>query len=271
MHLSPLFLSFFPIYNAHSSQTCIGPQTPDEVARALWEKSNYTFTKRTRPNLSKFLSKDPFANASNAEPDIIKLQMKVISVKALDRLRGEVEFKMNFAQRWNDYRLNYTSSQSCFSDDHRVGFSLDEINKIWVPDVVIGNLASDPMRIAGAFWIYPNGDVHYAQSLILKLSCYLDFKQLPQDTQKCRIVVTSWMFDKSSIIFDLLEKQSDQSDSSNEAASSLEWKVKTVDTKIITTYADLSKKANSVGVLSIDLERKSSYYMNFVVFPVIMM
>jgi len=54
-------------------------------------------------------------------------------------------------------------------------------------------------------------------------------------------------------------------------ASNLEWDVKSVDTKIITTHAALSKKANSVGVVSIDLERKSSYYINFVFCPVFMM
>ena len=270
MHLSSFLFGVCSIQLVHSSQ-CRGPQTPDEVARFLWENSSYSLTRRTRPNLSKYLEENPMENASNAEPDIIKLQMKLIAMKDVNEKRGEVEFKVNFAQRWNDYRLKHASAQSCFSDDHREGFSFDDLRNIWVPDIIIGNMASDPVQIASVFWVYPNGDVHYVQSLMLKLSCELDFKQLPKDTQKCRVVLTTWRYDESSVIFDLLEKESNQSDSSREQEKSLEWMIKDVDTKIITTYAALSGKPNSVGIVSVDLERKSSYYMNFVVFPVLMM
>ena len=73
------------------------------------------------------------------------------------------------------------------------------------------------------------------------------------------------------MIFDLLETESDQDESSREEeAKSLERNIEAVTPKIITTYAALSKKANSVGIFTIDLERKSSYYINFVIFLVIM-
>ena len=53
--------------------------------------------------------------------------------------------------------------------------------------------------------------------------------------------------------------------------NNLEWVIKTANSKIIATYAALSKKANSVGVFAVNLECRLIYYMNFVMFLVVMM
>jgi len=75
-----------------SLSSCDGPRSPDELADILWgSSSNYTEYKQTRPNLSKLVSENPTANPSKAEADIIKVAIEILSVKALNQKRNEIE------------------------------------------------------------------------------------------------------------------------------------------------------------------------------------
>lgn len=258
-------------YNA--TEECNGLRTPDEIADVLWENSSVAYKKRTRPSLAKLLSKNPNANPILAEPEDVNVSLSIISIKEIDQQRGEAEFMLELSRRWNDYRLTYESPDGCYPDDEGVGFMTNDLFNIWYPDIIITTQASEPILIASSFWIYANGDVMYKQTLLLTLSCKLQFKDLPKDKQMCKVIINSLKDNAETLLFGPLKPPITKLEDSQDLhiSNSLEWKITDFNSETIVRKMLNQPKYNSYAIFSIYLERKSSYYVQFVIVPVLMM
>jgi len=138
------------------------------------------------------------------------------------------------------------------------------------------NEASESTEIAGAFWVYPNGDVLFTRNLLLTVGCNLNFKKLPTDEQMCKIIILSMRENAETLVFGLLDPPVVESTNSVDSAkfhfsNSLEWKVSSLNASTTIARVLDSYKPNSYATFEISLKRASNYYLHFVVIPVIMM
>lgn len=277
---------------------CNGPRNVGELTEALWgEQSQYSKMKYIRPNVSK-LDTNKTTNSFNAEadnrmrsntssldanetiainplhaePDIVTFKMTVLSVKDINQQREEVETMILLRQQWNDHRLQFkTESQGgCFLDGKSVGFDVDDAQNIWTPHVVLTNLATYPTKMASSFWIYPNGMVVFTEYLVLKTMCKLDLSSFPLDKQSCSIVVGSWRDGEHEVKLGLSNQPITIAVINKDTgiSNSLEWNIEKAHARIID---DNNAKTPQLVTFTMDLNRESSYYSQFVIFPVVIM
>nr|XP_032835642.1 glycine receptor subunit alpha-2-like [Petromyzon marinus] len=102
-------------------------------------------------------------------------------------------------QRWNDDRLRYSSRDFNATD-------LDESNAafMWKPDLYFGNEESATVHTVttpnSMLRIHDNGDVLYSMRLTLTLSCPMDLRTFPMDTQTCPLLITSASYTERDLL-----------------------------------------------------------------------
>jgi len=247
-------------------KTCEGPRTPDELANTLWgSASNYTQTRRTRPNVSKLLSQNPIANPSQAEPEIVKLAIEILSVKALNQIRNEVELILRIDQYWNDYRLKYDiDDNGCYDDNYYESYSV--LPEIWKPGAVIKNIVDKLTNLKGSFRIYPNGNVQHRSESLITLSCAFDLKAFPNDSQECSLVMGAWKDVKTKVLYKFYDVPVTVTPKENDLiANTDEW------TLVKTQAIDNTSNEENNVTFSMVMQRNSEYYQDFVILPVILM
>lgn len=248
---------------------CNGPRTPDELARLFWSNQT-TVTVRTRPAVARVLERDPKSNPAFAPPETIDLGINIYAVKSLDQKKNEFEILVLFKQKWNDYRLDYSSYGNCYDKnntnitdtDYMERFSMNEFGKIWRPDTTISNIVDEPTALSSAFWISPIGDVEYYQRLMLKLSCKFNFKKLPRDTQSCQIVVKTLSDDSSKFKYNFYNPPLSIANS-EKISGSVEWEMDINPSEV--------KSNDDTVVFELEFQRLPDYYNNFVIIPVVLM
>lgn len=249
-----------------SLSSCDGSRSPDELADILWgSSSNYTEYKQTRPNLSKLVSENPMANPSRAEADIIKVALEILSVKALNQKRNEIELILRVDQFWNDYRLQYEIDDGCYADYYYESFPAhSNPPDIWQPASMIKNLVASITELKGSYRIYPNGNVQFIRENKVTLSCGFDLKTFPNDEQVCSIIMGAWKSQKKDVLYQFANPAVINPESHGGLADTDEW-------TLITTEATANDSGENDITFSMKMKRKSEYYDDFVKLPVILM
>ena len=264
--LSFLYLLLWPTSSIDTADECIGPNTPDDILEIINNSTN-RYKKRTRPNLAKLLDDDPMANPSMSPPDAVNFTMRILSIKNVDQQRGEVELQILLVSRWNDYRLNFESSNHCYNQTVREAFDIEDLSSLWKPYFSIFNAVSKPKEIKANFWIYPSGDVELQTGLLLKIDCKLNFYKFPYDTQSCQVIVGT-VIGTTKISFGFLSNAITKNMLDLVGGSSTEWIVGDLNA-FITTYG--VDELKPLAVFELELERNSRYYVDYVIVPVVMM
>ncbi|XP_042209304.1 glutamate-gated chloride channel-like [Homarus americanus] len=127
------------------------------------------------------------------------------SINKIDDYHMEYSVQMTFREQWNDDRLNYSS------EGGRIKYlTLTETDKIWMPDLFFKNEKTghfhDIILPNTYIRIYPNGDVLYSIRISLTLSCPMDLKLYPLDTQVCELLMASYGWTTEDLVF-LWEKE----------------------------------------------------------------
>uniref|UniRef100_A0A8C8SMP8 Glycine receptor alpha 4 (pseudogene) n=1 Tax=Pelusios castaneus TaxID=367368 RepID=A0A8C8SMP8_9SAUR len=119
-----------------------------------------------------------------------------------------MDYRVNIflRQQWNDPRLAYRE----YPDD---SLDLDPsmLDSIWKPDLFFANekganfheVTTDNKLLR----IFKNGNVLYSIRLTLILSCPMDLKNFPMDTQTCTMQLESFGYTMNDLIFEWLQEQ----------------------------------------------------------------
>lgn len=253
------------------TEECTGPRNADDIIDIVKNKNNITsaYKKRTRPNLSKLIADNPKANPFLSSPDVIRFKIQVLYIKNVDQRRGEVEMLIMMYYFWNDYRLNFTSSNHCYAQKEREPMDMHDFSSFWSPRYTVLNAASKLKEMESCFFVFPNGNVQVAYILRLTVGCKFDFKKFPKDTQTCQIVIGA-IDDVNNILFDFLSPAIEEPSDADEAVSgsSNEWNI--VNLRAFTSTHEVNNP-KSIAVFQVDIERKSGYYEQNVILPVVMM
>uniref|UniRef100_A0A672MU74 Glycine receptor, alpha 4b n=1 Tax=Sinocyclocheilus grahami TaxID=75366 RepID=A0A672MU74_SINGR len=118
-----------------------------------------------------------------------------------------MDYRLNvfLRQQWNDPRLAYKE----YPDD---SLDLDPsmLDSIWKPDLFFANekganfheVTTDNKLLR----IFQNGNVLYSIRLTLILSCPMDLKNFPMDTQTCTMQLESFGYTMNDLIFQWLDE-----------------------------------------------------------------
>ncbi|CAN0411786.1 unnamed protein product [Lampetra fluviatilis] len=138
---------------------------------------NGDYKKTIRPNFA-------------GDPVVVNISMYIKSLGDIRESTMDYRVTVTLWQRWNDDRLRYRIRDFNATD-------LDESNAafMWKPDLYFGNEESSTVHTVttpnSMLRIHDNGDVLYSMRLTLTLSCPMDLRTFPMDTQSCPLLLTS--------------------------------------------------------------------------------
>nr|XP_032835682.1 glycine receptor subunit alpha-2-like [Petromyzon marinus] len=146
-----------------------------DILDSLLRTSDYK--KTIRPNFA-------------GDPVVVNISIYLKSFSDIQESTMDYRVTLTLWQRWNDDRLRYSSRDFNATD-------LDESNAafMWKPDLYFGNEESATVHTVttpnSMLRIHDNGDVLYSMRLTLTLSCPMDLRTFPMDTQTCPLLITS--------------------------------------------------------------------------------
>ncbi|XP_046847523.1 acetylcholine receptor subunit alpha-type acr-16-like isoform X3 [Xenia sp. Carnegie-2017] len=166
-------------------------------------------------------------------------------------------------QVWNDHRLTWNSSDYAGIKQLHV-----DSKKIWVPDLKVYNEVSSQKNsgldlLHTKAIVYFNGSIKWLSPSVKKLSCNVDMKFFPYDTQRCYLKIGSWTYDGFALDLKREHLEMDVSKS----LSNHEWKLigTNVERNVRKYVCCVAPYPDITYILTIK-RRESSYWFNFV-FP----
>ena len=124
---------------------------------------------------------------------LVKTNMYIRMIEHIDSDDQQWKVQITLRHLWNDQRLKFDNQ------DGKVKYvKLEDPNLIWRPDTFIVNskktlLHSDLLPNV-MVRIYPNGNVQFSARITSIISCRMDLKRYPFDTQICSIKLASCKF-----------------------------------------------------------------------------
>uniref|UniRef100_A0A8D0DCH1 Glycine receptor, alpha 4b n=1 Tax=Sander lucioperca TaxID=283035 RepID=A0A8D0DCH1_SANLU len=181
---SSLHLCFYFIFQAAKP-----PSPSDFLDKLMGRTSGYDA--RIRPNF-----KGPPIN--------VTCNIFINSFGSITETTMDYRLNVFLRQQWNDPRLAYKE----YPDD---SLDLDPsmLDSIWKPDLFFANekganfheVTTDNKLLR----IFQNGNVLYSIRLTLTLSCPMDLKNFPMDSQKCTMQLESFGYTMNDLIFEWLD------------------------------------------------------------------
>lgn len=131
----------------------------------------------------------------------VTIQMHIVSFHSVNEMSMDYTMTFYLRRSWMDERLafpTFLKSEVLELDTHLV-------DKLWVPDIFFRNEKSAsvhnvtvPNRL---LHLHRNGTVLYSSRLSMTLSCPMDLNLFPMDTQVCPIIIQSYAFSTSNVVF----------------------------------------------------------------------
>ncbi|KAI1278452.1 Glycine receptor subunit alpha-3 [Halotydeus destructor] len=129
----------------------------------------------------------PILNGKAVEVDI---KISVLNIRSIKETDLTYTLDLFFHQHWTDHRLNTSTIGSS-----RVVLDSTWLHKLWIPDSyfknAIGGGITSVIFPAMYFTIYNNSRIFMATRVSVQLTCQMQFKKYPHDTQQCFIDVMS--------------------------------------------------------------------------------
>lgn len=145
------------------------------------------------------LLRPPRANASENEPVDVRVNVYVRKVIRIDHVKNEYEVQLTFRQQWNDDRLKYDDYEG------KVHFVIvNDVHRFWMPDLFFsderqGNIHD--LIVPNSFIrIFPNGDIMFSMRISLTLTCPMNLRRYPFDTQVCPLKVASYGYTTEDVV-----------------------------------------------------------------------
>ncbi|XP_059489262.1 glycine receptor subunit alpha-2-like [Neocloeon triangulifer] len=134
-------------------------------------------------------------------PTIVRFHVTVMSLDSIDESSMTFVADVFFAQSWEDYRLQLPENMT---GGYRL-LPVSWLNEVWRPDSFFKNakkVTFQEMTIPNHYvWIYNDSTILYMVKLNLLLSCAMNFKTYPHDTQSCALKIESLSHTTDDLVF----------------------------------------------------------------------
>ncbi|CAG2108877.1 unnamed protein product, partial [Medioppia subpectinata] len=133
-------------------------------------------------------------------PVVVNTNLYLRSIEYICTKRNEWKAQITFRHQWNDQRLKYDDKSGKIKY-----LSLEDKDQIWTPDTFFSNSRSGEalkdLKPNVLVRIYPNGNVLFSIRLSEVLSCPMDLKHYPFDTQTCSLQMASYGFTTEDLVY----------------------------------------------------------------------
>uniref|UniRef100_A0A3P9LIQ3 Glycine receptor, alpha 4b n=1 Tax=Oryzias latipes TaxID=8090 RepID=A0A3P9LIQ3_ORYLA len=195
-----LFYLFLLSLFLHEKSVCVTlkPPSPSDFLDKLMGRTS-GYDARIRPNF-----KGKLRLACKCPPVNVTCNIFINSFGSITETTMDYRLNVFLRQQWNDPRLAYKE----YPDD---SLDLDPsmLDSIWKPDLFFANekganfheVTTDNKLLR----IFQNGNVLYSIRLTLILSCPMDLKNFPMDSQMCTMQLESFGYTMNDLIFEWLD------------------------------------------------------------------
>uniref|UniRef100_A0A3B4GMC0 Glycine receptor subunit alpha-2-like n=1 Tax=Pundamilia nyererei TaxID=303518 RepID=A0A3B4GMC0_9CICH len=184
------FFFSFQILELKFPSRAVKPPSPSDFLDKLMGRTS-GYDARIRPNFK-------------GSPVNVTCNIFINSFGSITETTMDYRLNVFLRQQWNDPRLAYKE----YPDD---SLDLDPsmLDSIWKPDLFFANekganfheVTTDNKLLR----IFQNGNVLYSIRLTLTLSCPMDLKNFPMDSQTCTMQLESFGYTMNDLIFEWLD------------------------------------------------------------------
>ncbi|XP_071450137.1 glycine receptor subunit alpha-2-like [Hetaerina americana] len=146
----------------------------------------------------------------NGNPVPIQFSVSLKNIPELNELKQMLSIEMNLRIYWQDIRLQ-NGTDALFENEigyslhNYISFNSEILSKIWVPDIYTDYAAritaQEILRKPLSIRLYPNATIRYSARITTELSCPMDFKMYPGDTQRCDLRLESYGYTRKELAF----------------------------------------------------------------------
>jgi len=190
----------------------------------------------------------PFGHLGPGTPIQINITMYILDITRINEEQMEYDAQFYFRQGWYDKRL--------MSPGLNLSVTLNDASKIWTPDLFFVNEKEGKLHDIVRPNVFlrinaTNGLVFYSMRLTQRLSCDMDFRKFPFDTQLCRIRAESYGYTRNFMELQFLPGVYDPV-SSTKDITSIDFDLLGLETAVLTEKVSSGNYTN----LNIDLKLK---------------
>lgn len=135
---------------------------------------------------------DKNTKPSTGNSTIVKVNILVRKIINICSKNQEITVQLTLRQKYNDPRLNFQRESAL------IYIPITDANLIWQPDLFFSNgLESkihNDLKPNQLVRIYSTGDVLLSTRITATLSCPMNFRRFPFDTQQCNLMIASCKF-----------------------------------------------------------------------------
>ncbi|KAK2703103.1 hypothetical protein QYM36_018378 [Artemia franciscana] len=132
----------------------------------------------------------------------VVFHVTVMSLDSIDESSMTYAADIFFAQTWKDHRLRLPDNMT---SEYRL-LPVNWLNDMWRPDSFFKNakkVTFQDMTIPNHYiWLYQDKSILYMVKLTLILSCAMNFKTYPHDTQQCAMQIESLSHTTDDLVFE---------------------------------------------------------------------
>jgi len=190
----------------------------------------------------------------------------ITNIAHVDDIRREYLLQITLIQQWQDSRLNVDEMIEVDFQFPPKGYVSITDSLIWTPDIGFTNAVGkkDVIGLDKYIRIYPNGTVVFSERISLVMTCNMDFKYFPHDTQCCNVTIEAVAHTDDELH---LEWRTDNPIEVNPNIEIPLWSIE----NFSTSSRNIQKHGGNFSCLDImiDISRQSfGYYFLLVYFPI---
>ncbi|XP_037087888.1 glycine receptor subunit alpha-4-like [Pollicipes pollicipes] len=138
---------------------------------------------------------------TKGHPTVVYFHITVMTLDSINEESMTYAADIFFAQSWMEHRLRFPSNMST---DYRL-LPVSWLNHIWQPDSYFKNakqVTFQEMTIPNHYiWLHHDRTILYMVKLTLVLSCAMNFRLYPHDTQQCAMKIESISYTTDDLVF----------------------------------------------------------------------
>ncbi|CAF1308618.1 unnamed protein product [Adineta steineri] len=200
----------------------------------------------------------------------ISFRMEITQLFELEEKTQILTTNVRIEQKWIDENLGWNQSEYVGIRGIRL-----PSHRIWLPDSYIYNSAFDlssdsPTQgvVNGPYvMVYHTGEVVFPVLMKLRTTCKVNIQYFPFDRQVCGLKFASWIYDISSINYELVSSTSEQQQS--ESIRNSGWAI--LDVKQGLVWRSKNNKTYGELVYGVHISRRPLYYVFNVIIPCAML
>jgi len=202
-------------------------------------------------------------------PTNIQVNLMIRSIDKIDDVKMEFSTQITFRQQWYDDRLKFGDKVSPAMKDKIKYLTITEPGKVWMPDTFFRNERRGAMHnvlVPNLYVrIYADGTVLFSIRVSLTLSCPMNLKLYPLDTQTCPMQIASYGWATDDLVYIWQSNNSVQIGKVSLPRFVIE--------KYSSDYCNVHTSTGSYSCLLMELtlRREFSYYMLTIYVPTCML